>query len=109
MATTTAAAGTQLAFDVIGDEPETFVLVHGITECGAAWDPVVNRLAPGRNVVTVDLRGPGNSERKPPYDPFTMARDLDAVVRAVGADDALIVGHSLGGMVVTMYAAAGYP
>jgi pimeloyl-ACP methyl ester carboxylesterase len=38
-----------------------------------------------------------------------MATDLDAVLREVGVDDALVIGHSLGGMVVSAYAAAGYP
>jgi len=111
MATTTAADGATLAYDVIGDEAFSgvIVLVHGITECGATWDPVINRLAPGRNVVTVDLRGHGSSERKPPYDVFTMANDLRSVIEELDVDDALLVGHSLGGMVVTAYAAAGHP
>ncbi|HEY3834048.1 MAG TPA: alpha/beta hydrolase [Acidimicrobiia bacterium] len=113
MTTTAAADGAVLAYEVIGDgEPgpgETFVLVHGITQCGAAWDPVIGLLAPVGPVLTVDLRGHGASERRPPYDLFTMAGDLDAVLRAVGVDDALLIGHSLGGLVVSAYAAAGYP
>ncbi|HEY1740154.1 MAG TPA: alpha/beta hydrolase [Acidimicrobiia bacterium] len=113
MATTAAADGAVLAYEVIGDgEPgpgETFVLVHGITQSGAAWDPVVGLLAPIGPVITVDLRGHGASERRPPYDVFTMASDLGAVLRAVDVDDALVIGHSLGGMVVSAYAAAGYP
>jgi pimeloyl-ACP methyl ester carboxylesterase len=111
VATVTTADGATLAYEVIGDEEpqHTFVLVHGITECSAAWDPVVSRLAPGCQVITVDLRGHGDSERRPPYDVFTMANDLDTVLRDVGVDDAVIVGHSLGGMVVSAYAAAGYP
>jgi pimeloyl-ACP methyl ester carboxylesterase len=111
MATAIAADGATLAYEMIGDEvfSDVYVLVHGITECSAAWDPLIGRLAPGRNVLTVDLRGHGASERKPPYDIFTMASDLDTVLRAVGVDDALVIGHSLGGMVVSAYAAAGYP
>ena len=41
---------------------------------------------------------------RPPYDPITMAGDLREVIEDAGADDALLVGHSLGGIVVTMYA-----
>jgi pimeloyl-ACP methyl ester carboxylesterase len=111
MATVTAADGATLAYEMIGDDvfSDVIVIVHGITECAAAWDPVTALLAPGRNVLAVDLRGHGASDRQPPYDLFTMASDLDAVVRAVGVDDALVVGHSLGGMVVSAYASAGYP
>src|SRR4051812_17238531 len=111
MPSTRAVDGAKLAYEAIGDEhPDaTFVLVHGITECSAAWDPVIGLLAPVGRVITVDLRGHGASERRPPYDAFTMAADLNAVLQYLDVDDALVVGHSLGGMVVSAYAAAGHP
>ncbi len=41
-----------------------------------------------------------------PYDALTMAADLQAVVEAVGAPSPLMIGHSLGGAVVSIYASA---
>lgn len=84
------------------------VLVHGITESRRAWDPLIAPLiAAGYRIVAVDLRGHGDSSRVPPYDLATMAGDLGAVLAAEGIDDALLVGHSLGGAVVSMFAAGG--
>lgn len=90
-----------------GDGP-TIVLVHGITESRRTWDPLFPKfLAEEHRVVLVDLRGHGDSSKVPPYDLATMARDLGAVLQAEGVDDALLVGHSLGGAVVSAYAAGG--
>lgn len=84
------------------------VLVHGITESRRTWDPLIAPLiAAGRRIVAVDLRGHGDSSRTPPYDLATMAADLGAVLAHEELDDALLVGHSLGGAVVSAYAARG--
>ena len=84
------------------------VLVHGITESRRTWDPLFPKfLAAGYRVVAVDLRGHGDSSRVGPYDLATMAGDLGHVLAAEGSDDALLVGHSLGGAVVSAYAAGG--
>lgn len=89
-------------------EGRPVALVHGITESRRTWDPLVAPLiAAGYRVIAVDLRGHGDSSRIGPYDLATMAGDLGAVLSSEGADDALVVGHSLGGAVVSAYAAGG--
>lgn len=89
-------------------EGRPLVLVHGITESRRTWDPLLAPLlAAGYRVIAVDLRGHGGSSRVAPYDLATMAGDLTAVLEAEDADDALLVGHSLGGVVVSAYAAGG--
>jgi pimeloyl-ACP methyl ester carboxylesterase len=103
---TNAADGASLCYEVAGAGP-VLLLVHGITDCHHSWDPLIGPLAEDYKVVAVDLRGHGTSERRPPYDAATMAADLRAVAIAVGAVDPLVVGHSLGGAVVSLYAAAG--
>lgn len=81
------------------------MLVHGITENSTAWDPVIGLLATTHRVLAVDLRGHGRSPAQPPYDIVTLAQDVKATVDAVapGAPP-LIIGHSLGAMVATVYA-----
>ncbi len=89
-------------------EGRPLVLVHGITESRRTWDPLLAPLlAAGYRVIAVDLRGHGGSSRVAPYDLGTMAADLGVVLQIEGADDALLVGHSLGGAVVSAYAAGG--
>lgn len=87
-------------------EGRPLVLVHGITESRRTWDPLVAPLmSAGYRVIAIDLRGHGASSRVPPYDLATMAGDVGAVLAAEQAADALLVGHSLGGAVVSAYAA----
>jgi len=106
MRTTTADDGAILAYDVTGSG-RPLVLVHGITESSASWAPLVAALAEDHAVVLVDLRGHGASEHRAPYDLGTMAADLRRVAEDSGAgDEALVVGHSLGGAVVSAYASA---
>jgi pimeloyl-ACP methyl ester carboxylesterase len=103
-----AADGTTIAYTETGDGPP-LVLVHGITESHRAWDPILPALAERWHVVALDLRGHGDSDRHDPYDPITLAGDVAAVVAAAGVSDPLVVGHSLGGVVVSAYGGAGHP
>ena len=89
-------------------EGPVVALVHGITESRRTWDPLVAPLiAAGYRVIAIDLRGHGDSSRVAPYDLQTMATDVGTVLAAEGVDDALMIGHSLGGAVVSAYAAGG--
>lgn len=90
-----------------GDGPAV-VLVHGITESRRTWDPLVAPLiGAGYRVVAIDLRGHGDSSRIGPYDLATMAGDVGLVLATEGIEDGLLVGHSLGGAVVSACAAGG--
>ena len=84
------------------------MLVHGITESRRSWDPLIERLAASHDVLAVDLRGHGESDLGGPYDVITMAADVHEVVEALGMERPLLIGHSLGGTVVSAYAAM-YP
>lgn len=100
--------GATVVYDDRGSG-KPLVLVHGITEAREMWDPVTDALASQWRVVRVDLRGHGASSRQTPYDLATMAGDLAAVVDSLALERPLLVGHSLGGVVVTAYAGAGFP
>lgn len=85
-----------------GDAPPEVVFLHGGGQNAHTWDTVV--LALGRPAVSIDLPGHGHSYRRADkdYGPWAnaeaVARLLDAVLPAAGADDgATIVGMSLGG------------
>jgi pimeloyl-ACP methyl ester carboxylesterase len=97
---TTAADGTTIAWSRWGSGTPV-VLVHGITESAAAFDPVTDRLASSHEVITLDLRGHGESGRASDYGLAAMAGDVASVIAAAGADRPHLVGHSLGGAVVT--------
>jgi pimeloyl-ACP methyl ester carboxylesterase len=98
--TATARDGTSIAWSRVGSGAPV-VLVHGITESAASFDPITERLATGNEVITLDLRGHGESGRSDSYDLGAMAGDVAAVVSAAEVDRPHLVGHSLGGAVVT--------
>jgi pimeloyl-ACP methyl ester carboxylesterase len=98
--TTSAPDGTTLAWSGHG-AGDPVVLVHGITESARSWDPVVDRLAGTHRVVTLDLRGHGESGTATRYDLEAMAGDVAAVIAAADVSRPHLVGHSLGGAVVT--------
>ncbi|WP_427384568.1 alpha/beta fold hydrolase [Janibacter sp. G56] len=74
------------------------LLVHGFPQFWWAWRHQMTPLAEaGYRVCAVDLRGFGASDKPPGgYDATTMTDDLAAVIRSLGADQAVIVGHGIG-------------
>lgn len=98
-----------LAHDVSGAGP-LVVLIHGITESRHVWDPFMPELTARYRVLRVDLRGHGASSSHGPYTLASLARDVRVVVELVEdpAAPAVVVGHSLGGVIATAYAKA-YP
>ena len=91
-----------LAHELSGDPTApAIVLVHGITENRETWRPIIEALAADHRVLAVDLRGHGASDREPPYDPPRYGGDVAETIAAAGLTEPLIVGHSLGGVVVT--------
>lgn len=83
------------------------ILIHGLTDSSATWGPIVDMLAASYRVTTLDLRGHGRSGDSGDYHAVGMARDVAAVVGAAGIAAPLVIGHSLGGIVATAYAAVG--
>ena len=94
-----------IAWEEAGDGP-AIVFVHGLTEDRRGWDPVVERLRDSFRCVRLDLRGHGESDDADDYSPLAMATDVATLVAEAGiTDPPLLVGHSLGAVVVTAYAA----
>jgi pimeloyl-ACP methyl ester carboxylesterase len=100
--------GVELAVTVAGDsDGPLVVLSHCWTGNRAIWGPVAERLvAAGQRVVLYDQRGHGEStySDEAPTVPM-LGHDLRAVLDAVDAHDAVVVGHSMGGMSIQSYAA----
>ena len=97
----TAADGARLRGHRCGDPSgPTALLVHGYIESVEFWAPVVRRLVgAGLDIVLVDQRGHGRSERgSAPFDTDTLAGDVRSWVEALDLRDAVLVGHSMGGV-----------
>jgi non-heme chloroperoxidase len=98
--------GARLAVWDVGSGP-TVVLPHCWGCSHAIWIPVARRLVEsGHRVVLYDQRGHGASTRgTAPLDLVTLAHDLTAVLEAREVTDAVLAGHSMGGMTIMALAA----
>ncbi len=84
------------------------VLLHGFTGSTTTWVPAMDRLSPGYRTVAIDLLGHGRSDA--PVDAHRYgfeqsARDLLAVLDALGIARAGIMGYSMGGRLALFLAA----
>lgn len=93
--------------DTGGVARPTLLCIHGSAANAHWFDFVATDLRADFRVLSLDQRGHGDSEWAADAD-YTYARyalDLAAVVAALGIDDIVLVGHSMGGMVALAYAA----
>ncbi|HEV3357145.1 MAG TPA: alpha/beta fold hydrolase [Pseudonocardiaceae bacterium] len=98
-----------LAYERIGSGPP-LVLLHGVGHRRQAWYPVVDALAPQRELILVDLPGHGESD---PFEPAgrpvveALRDELVAFLDAQGLDRPHIAGNSLGGRIALEAGAIG--
>jgi len=84
------------------------IFVHGFGHNRSVWQKVAGELPDGLRPISVDLRGHGESPWSPggAYDLVDYASDLPLLLDALDLERAVVVGHSLGGNVSTLFAAA---
>jgi pimeloyl-ACP methyl ester carboxylesterase len=102
-----------LAGDDYGEDGDLapLVLLHGLSFDRRMWGPFLEeleRLDPGRRVLTLDLPGHGASDPMPYYDLEHVVDAIHAVIQQSDLDAPVIVGHSISGVIATLYAAR-YP
>ena len=77
------------------------MLLHGWACSHAVWAPVVEQLGQACETVALDLPGFGASERiEGAFTLADLATAVDDALESLGVIDAVVVGHSMGGMVV---------
>jgi len=82
------------------------LLLHGLTDNGLCWQPVIEALADDYDMVAPDARGHGLSDApEHGYTAADHAADVVALISALGLRRPVIIGHSMGGMVATLVAA----
>ena len=84
------------------------VLLHGFPECWYSWRKQIPALVEaGYRVVAVDQRGYGLSDKfadVASYQPNALAGDVRELIRRMGCERAVVVGHDWGGTVAWRFA-----
>jgi pimeloyl-ACP methyl ester carboxylesterase len=92
---------------VIAGQGDPVVLLHGWPQTWYEWRKIIPALAERYTVIAPDLRGLGDSSKPATgYDKRTVADDIYQLVRQLGFERVLLVGHDWGGPVAYAYASA---
>ncbi|TAK53832.1 MAG: alpha/beta hydrolase [Gammaproteobacteria bacterium] len=98
--TVLSADGVPIAYEVQGRGPVTLVLVHGWSCDRGYWRDQIEAFRADYRVVALDLAGHGRSGTgRTDWSIANFAADVAAVIAAVDARDAVVIGHSMGGPV----------
>jgi pimeloyl-ACP methyl ester carboxylesterase len=90
-------AGDVRLHAVVGGEGPPLLLVHGWPETWYAWRMLMPALAAHFEVIAVDQRGRGLSDKPAGgYDTATLAGDMVALMDALGHERFAVVGHDTG-------------
>ncbi len=83
-----------------GSGPPDFVCLHGLVDTLEIWDRLAGPLSERGRALRYDQRGHGESDAPPgPYRREDLAGDAVALLDRLEIGRAVLVGHSLGGIV----------
>lgn len=81
------------------------LLIAGLGDDHASWEPVLPYLTPSHRCVTFDNRGIGLSPISPgPYRIADLAQDAHALHQALGLEPCVAIGSSMGGAICQRWA-----
>ena len=86
------------------------VCIHGLSGNAHHFDGLAAHLSSDHHVMSIDVRGRGDSEWGPPgeYAPPVYVSDLSAMLEALELERVTLIGTSMGG-IISMIFAGGYP
>lgn len=94
----------QLAIWKGNEQP--ILCIHGLTANSRCWDTIANRLSPSHQVIAMDLRGRGLSDKPDSgYSALQHCQDIKCLLDDLGLKKVILMGHSLGAFIAANFAA----
>jgi pimeloyl-ACP methyl ester carboxylesterase len=100
-------AGLAADDDGADDRRPPLVLLHGMTFDRSMWRPALDhlrRIDPGRRALALDLPGHGASAARASHGLEAAVEAVHGAVRAARLEAPVVVGHSVSGLLATLYA-----
>jgi pimeloyl-ACP methyl ester carboxylesterase len=100
--------GIKLHYVTQGEGP-LMLMLHGFPEFWYSWRHQIPEFAKDFKVVALDLRGYNDSDKPAEQSAYVMAefiKDVEGVVRGLGYDKCVLVGHDWGGAIAWNFAYA---
>lgn len=97
----------QLNYRTLG-QGQSFIILHGIFGTSDNWQTFGKTLSEQYQVFLLDLRNHGNSPHSEDFNYTVMAEDLKEFIAQHHLENAVILGHSMGGKVAMCFAVS-YP
>jgi pimeloyl-ACP methyl ester carboxylesterase len=96
-----------LRFHVLewGEAPRSVLILHGFSRHAWQATPTARALVADHRVIAIDQRGHGDTDWTDMYGTGPMVADVLALLDALQIERVALVGHSMGGMVATTFAA----
>lgn len=98
--------GVKIHYASLGSGP-LIVMIHGFPDFWYTWRNQMVALAPHYQTVALDLRGYNLSDKPKGAENYAMTHlvgDVQSVIRHLGRDKAIIVGHDWGGAIAWQFA-----
>jgi epoxide hydrolase 4 len=102
--------GIQLHYVTQGEGP-LMLMLHGFPEFWYSWRHQIPEFAKDYKVVALDLRGYNDSDKPEGVSAYAMdelIKDVEGVIKGLGYDSCILVGHDWGGAIAWDFAYA-YP
>jgi pimeloyl-ACP methyl ester carboxylesterase len=97
--------GTTLHF-VMGGKGPALLLIHGWMGSWYSWRKLMPLLAERFTVIAPDARGYGDSAKPyAGYDGLTVMEDMRQLLKTLGVQKAVVIGHDMGAPVALLFAA----
>ncbi len=97
--------GIRMSYTRTGGGRSPLVLLHGLAANGLCWTVIAHELEGEYDVIMPDLRGHGKSSAPDHgYRYEDHANDVAGLIHGLGISPAILVGHSMGGLVAALLA-----
>lgn len=90
--------GKNLSYIDFGGTGDVVITLHGHFGCASMFSDLASRLKHRYRVISLDQQGHGFSDWGVEYTRNEYIRDIERLYEVLGIDQAILIGHSLGGV-----------